>query len=393
MLPLETVLPSQLQRLLEVSRMLSSTLDLPTLLRIIIDVATELTDTEVASILLLDPKSGELYFVAASEGSNPESVLVPLEGSIAGWIVRHNQPLILDDVQSDGRHYTGVDNTTQFTTRTMLGVPLVTKERVIGALEAINKRGNATYTEQDVALLQALASQAAVAIENVRLFQQSDLIAEIMHELKTPLMAMSTAVQLLDRPDLPEVKRGELLQMMGRETARLCQMTQDFLSLARLESGRWRMVREPCNLAEIIHDVVQMQVSAASARHITISTTGLEQCPPLVGDSASIKQVLLNLVSNAVKYNRDQGEVHIRVSQTRQDELQIAVQDTGRGIAPENLARLFERFYRVPDSEGFSEGAGLGLSIAKKMVEEHNGRIEVSSVVSQGTTFCCFFPL
>lgn len=390
---LKAIRPSQLQRLLEISTMLSSTLDLKQLLRLVIEVATELTDTEVASILLLDQTTGELQFAAATGAHTPEGVVVPAEGSIAGWIVRNGQPLILDDVKADGRHYAGVDTTTQFTTRTMLGVPLDTKGRVIGALEAINKRNNAAYTEQDVTLLQALASQAAVAIENARLFQQSDLIAEIMHELKTPLMAMTAASELLTREELPSDKREDLLKMMGRETARLSKMAQDFVSLARLESGRMHIAREPFELPELIWDVVRIQQPPAAVRNITIAAHIPDDCPVLVGDSNCIKQVLINLVSNAVKYNIDEGCVTIEVDTNAMDEVVIAVSDTGRGIAPENVSRLFERFYRVPDSEGFSEGTGLGLSIAKKLLEEHNGRIEAVSELGQGTTFRCFLPL
>jgi signal transduction histidine kinase len=400
--PLQAVGAGQLHRLLEISMVLGSTLDLKELLRRVINAATELIGTEVASILLVEPKTGELYIAAASgdplgEDSSlaeppVEGTLVPFDGSIAGWIIREGQPLILDDVQADERHFTGVDEMNHFTTRTMLGVPLVTKGRVIGALEAINKRTGA-YTEEDVALLQAIAAHAAVAIENARLFQQSDLVAEIMHELKTPLTALTAASDLLAHKQLPEERRSELLQMIQRETRRLSQMTHDFLDLARLESGRIQLVRRPIDLAELVADVVHIQQPQAVAAGVTLSGNVAEGTPSLVGDYNRLKQVLLNLVSNAIKYNVPQGCVWIQVRSERPDEVMLVITDTGPGIPADRIHRLFERFYRLPDSEGFSEGTGLGLSIARKIVEEHNGRIQVESEMGQGTSFRCCLPV
>jgi signal transduction histidine kinase len=402
--PLQSVSSGHLQRLLEISMVLGSTLDLKRLLRRVINAATELTDTEVASILLVEPKTGELYIAAASgdpqdpqkdeqpaSESPVEGTIVPFANSIAGWIVREGQPLILDDVQADERHFTGLDEKTQFTTRTMLGVPLVTKGRIIGALEAINKR-TGVYTEEDVALLQAVAAHAAVAIENARLFQQSDLVAEIMHELKTPLMALTAASDLLANNQLPEERRGELLQMIQRETRRLSQMTHDFLELARLESGRVHMSRQPINVSELVQDVVHIQQPQAVACQVTLSGHVAEAVPRLIGDYNRLKQVLLNLASNAIKYNVHDGCVWIEARSETPGEVALVVADTGPGIPADNLPRLFERFYRLPDSEGFSEGTGLGLLIARKIVEEHGGRIEVESEVGKGTTFRCCLP-
>jgi signal transduction histidine kinase len=341
----------------------------------------------------VDKKTGELQFAAATgAAARSQNVIVPMEGSIAGWIVRNGQPLIIDDVQMDRRFFRGVDRSTNFLTRTMLGVPLVTKGQVIGALEAINKRGETPYTEQDVAVMQALASKAAVAIENARLFQQSDVIAEIMHELKTPLMAVTAAGELLNRPELPEVKRAELVRMIRQEAARLAKMTQEYLELARLESGRAQIYLEPVDLLGLVGDVVALQQAQAHARGISIRARLPAENPPVLGDAGRLKQVLLNLVSNAIKYNVEDGRIIVEVK-VRPGEVALAVIDTGKGIAPENLERLFERFYRVPDSEGYSEGTGLGLSIARKILEEHGGRIEVESVLGRGTTFTCVLPL
>ena len=391
--PSETLKPVHWQRLLEISRILSSTLELQPLLRQVLEVATELTDTEGASILLLDSQTGELRFAAATGQVNiGDNMVVPLEGSIAGWIVLNGKPLNLEDVQADDRHYQGIDVATQSVTHSLLGVPLLTREKVIGALEVINKKQGAAYSEQDLTLLQSLASQAAIAIENARLFQQSDLIAEIMHELKTPMMAITASTELLMYDQVKQEQRAELVKIIQHEVRRLSRMTRDYLDLARMESGRLSLEHQAVDLAVIVTEVMHIQRPQANNRFITLVYEGEVAAPPITGDADRLKQVLLNLVSNAIKYNRERGIITVRLN-CLNGELCLSVQDIGEGIAPEHLSHLFQRFYRVPGSETKSEGSGLGLSIAQRIVEAHGGRITVESVIGQGTTFSCWFPL
>ncbi|MCA9961840.1 MAG: GAF domain-containing sensor histidine kinase [Anaerolineales bacterium] len=394
----ETVSPEVLTRLLEVSTRLSSTLHLDELLDLVMVAATDLTNTQVGSILLVDEVTGQLHFAASTRGAVPEDIIVPLDNSIAGWVVRNGRSLILDDVQSDKRFYATVDKDLQFVTQSMLAVPLITNNKTIGALEVINKIDHSGYTPQDVALMEAIASQSAVAIMNARLFSQSDLLAEIMHELKTPLMAIRSASELMSRPNFPQEKHVELVNMIRREAIRLSNMTKDFLDFARLESGRVRLKNEVVDLMILILDVVRIAESQAAARHITITTQlpddlpRADRQPFLQGDGDRLKQVLLNFVSNAIKYNVENGRITI-TAQCSDNEIRIGIADTGHGIAAEDMVHLFERFYRVPQSENAAEGSGMGLAIAKKIVEQHGGRIEVASTVGEGTIFTIVLPL
>jgi len=393
----EALGPDRLQRLLEISTRLSSTLRLSELLNLVMDVSTELTNTEAASILLVDRVSGQLHFVASTSGGVPESTAVPLDGSIAGWVVRHGRSLIIDDVNQDDRHYANLDEDLAFTTRSMLAVPLVTQKGVIGALEVLNKRDGRPYTNQDVALMEALASQSAVAIVNAHLFSQSDLLAEVMHEIKTPLMAINSAAELLSRPEVPQERHGQLIAMIKRESQRLSKMTRDFLDFARLESGRVQLEMAPVDLAEVVDEAMHISQAQAAERGIAIEVHCAADLPTetssptLLADRDRLKQVLLNLVSNATKYNEDDGRITI-TAQCVQQEVHVSVADTGPGISPEDLAHLFERFYRIPGSER-RDGSGLGLSVAQKIVQEHNGRVEVASTVGEGTTFTICLPL
>jgi len=245
--------------------------------------------------------------------------------------------------------------------------------------------------------MEALASQSAVAIVNAHLFSQSDLLAEVMHEIKTPLMAINSAAELLSRPEVPQERHGQLIAMIKRESQRLSKMTRDFLDFARLESGRVQLEMAPVDLAQVVDEAMHISQAQAAERGITIEVhcaadlpteTG---SPALLADRDRLKQVLLNLVSNATKYNKDDGRITI-TAQCVQQEVHVSVADTGPGISPEDLAHLFERFYRIPGSER-RDGSGLGLSVAQKIVQEHNGRVEVTSTVDEGTTFTICLPL
>lgn len=380
------------ERLLEVTSDLASTLDLRVLLQHIVEAAQESTDSEAASLLLYDAESHQLYFEAASNIAREHlgRHAVPAEDSIAGWVFIHREPLIVADALQDARFFGEVDIRTSFETRSILGVPLHTKDKTLGVIEAVNKRAGA-FDEQDVRLLETLAAQAAIAIENARLFQQSDVVAEMVHELRTPLTALSAAAHLLQRQSIPEEQRLKLSRTVLGEVQRLNGIATDFLELARLESGRRPLLREPVDLGGLVQETLEVVRPQAEAEGVSLATDVDRNLAPIQGDRNQLKQLLLNLLTNAVKYNRHGGTVRVRVSR-EQDEVILAVSDTGRGIPADSLPHMFERFYRVPDQEGRVLGSGLGLTIAKRIAENHRGRIEVTSEIGRGSVFSVYLP-
>ncbi len=389
------LLLKRMERLMDISRTLVVTLDLPKLLSKIVLAASELCDTEVASIMLFDPQSGELRFEAATNlsGGGLQGIAVPLEGSIAGWIVTHSEPLVVPDTTKDPRWSHKVDRQTAFITRSILGVPLLTRDKTLGALEAINRRSG-TFTDEDVTVLQTLAAQASVAIVNARLFQQSDLISEMVHELRAPLTSLTAASQLLLRPDLPPDKRDQITRTIQSETGRLAQMTTDFLDMARLESGRMRFSIEAFDLTELIRECVAVIQAQATARGLRLDIRIPSDLPKLESDRGKVKQVILNLLTNAVKYNRDNGVIIVVVRLAPDGATcTVTVADTGKGIPPEAMPRMFEKFYRVPDTERTVVGTGLGLPIAKKMVEVLGGEMGVHSTYGSGSQFYFSLPV
>ncbi|MCS7286966.1 MAG: GAF domain-containing sensor histidine kinase [Anaerolineae bacterium] len=383
----------RLERLLEISLELSSTLYLRDLLGKIVRLATELTDTEASSILLLDRKTRTLYFEAAT-GVRADSLLgipVPLEGSIAGRIVQEGNPVIVEDVKADPGFYGLVDALTHFQTRSILGVPLKVKDMVIGALEVLNKRGGKPFSQEDVRLLEILAAQAAVAIENARLFQQSDFISDLVHELRTPLTAIMGYSQLMLSHEFDPATKRRFLETIHREAARLSSLVNDFLDLVRLESGRAKINKKPVQLRQLLEECVAILRPQADSRRIKVKLTVPPLLPLVPADEDRLRRVVINLLSNAIKFNRDEGSVEIKVEMA-EGEVRVSVSDTGVGISPEEIPHIFEKFYRGR-AEGEVPGSGLGLSIARQIVEAHGGKIWVESTLDQGSTFTFSIPL
>ncbi len=379
-------------RLIEISRDLASTLDLDILLDDIVRASADITHAEAASILLYDDTARQLYFQVATniDDATMRGLVVPLDKSIAGWIVLNRKSLRIDDAEKDERIFSEVDQTIGYSTKSLLGIPLVTKNKVVGVLEVVNKK-RGKFTDADESMLSVLGAQAAVAIENARLFQQSDLIQEFVHELRTPLASLSTATYLLLRPEMSREQRDQIVNNIHNETLRLNSLASSFLDLARLESGRVQFRKTRFSAADLLYEARDVMMTKAQETNIQIRVDVPNDLPLMEADRDKIKQVLLNLTSNAIKYNRPNGSILIAGNYTDND-LSILVQDTGLGIPEESIPHLFEKFYRVRDHEGKATGTGLGLSICKQIIQGHNGRIEVKSKVGMGTSITFYIP-
>src|SRR6266508_1159645 len=379
-------------RLIEISRDLASPLDLDTLLDDIVRASADITHAEAASILLYDDTSRQLYFQVATNIDEPtmRGLVVPLEKSIAGWIVTNRKSVRIDDAHKDLRFFSDVEQTVGYETKSLLGIPLITKNKVVGVLEVINKK-RGRFTDPDESMLTVLGAQAAVAIEKARLFQQSDLIAEFVHELRTPLASLSTATYLLLRPEMSLEQRDQIINNIHNETMRLNALASSFLDLARLESGRVQFRKTTFSIADLMYECKDVMASKAMEDNIQIRVESPEGLPLLEADRDKIKQVLLNLISNAIKYNRPSGTVMLRVEASDR-EMVIFVQDSGIGIPEEAIPHLFQKFYRVREHESKVAGTGLGLSICRRIVQGHGGRLEVKSKVGIGSVFTVILP-
>jgi signal transduction histidine kinase len=307
-----------------------------------------------------------------------------------------------------------------------LVVPIPLQGKTIGLLYVANRRAT-NFTRGDQEVLSRLAAQAAVAIENARLYAQvsryadeleakvaartqelqeanrqleaasrhkSEFLANMSHELRTPLNAiMGFSEVLLERMfgELNE-KQAEFVQDVLGSGRHLLALINDILDLAKVEAGRMDLQLAPVNLPLAIESAVSLIRERAGRQGISLSVTADETLGEFVADERKVRQILLNLLSNAVKFTPDGGRVETTAVRAG-DWVEIAVRDTGIGIAPEDQAAVFEEFRQVGGHHTQTrEGTGLGLALAKRFVELHGGTIRVQSAVGQGSTFTFTLP-
>ena len=379
-----------LEQLISLSRQLNSTLEMRPLLQQIVDAAREMTDADGASILLME-NDETLRFAAAAGpyASLLEITEVPLDGSIAGWAVKNREMIIIEDVPSDPRRYViqAVDPA-----QSLLAMPMVFGDQVIGVLESVTMKTRHRFTVQDTETLKTLASIAAVAVQNARLFEQSDWVAEVVHEIRTPLTAILSYADLLQRPNLAESMRDRFVTIIQQETQRVNTMATQFLDLARLESGRIRMAREPLHIAKIIAMCAEIVYPTIEENQQELQIEIPDDLPITRGDDQRIHQVILNLLSNAVKYSTPGDTITISAKYNA-SEITVAVADTGPGIPEDQLSQLFHKFARLAHRERQVSGTGLGLVISRQIVEAHKGQIWVESEIGTGSTFYFTVPI
>jgi PAS domain S-box-containing protein len=238
--------------------------------------------------------------------------------------------------------------------------------------------------EEDLRLAKLAAEQANEA--------KSEYLSRMSHELRTPLNAILGFAQLLDLDDLDTEQRDNLGHIMSG-ARHLLSLINEVLDIAAIEAGRLSLSLEPVALADVAAETVSLIRPLADQHHIVLAGPNVSCATHVLGDRQRLKQVLLNLLSNAVKYNREGGSVHLECEPVPGDRLRIKVTDTGLGIPPEALERLFVPFERVASQPTAIEGTGLGLPLSKRLAEAMGGALELVSTPNQGSTFWIELPL
>jgi signal transduction histidine kinase len=398
----------QLARLIEVSVTLNSTLNLDELLQFIIKTAQEILECQSVSILLYDEKRAELTF-AASSGSDSRrlaEIPVPLEDSIAGEVFLENRPVIISDVKTQKKHYAAVSQHVFFEVKNMLVVPMCIKNRPTGVLEALNK-GNGTFTDADQDLLSIIASQAAVAIHNARLVKalreayneisaanhlKTNFLALASHELRTPLGIIIGYATFLQ-----EESPGELSDHAKQVLNAAMQMralVDAMTNLNMLRSKEMVMHRVMVPIQLILRGAYNEVKKLAEAKGHQVNMN-LPQTPlPVKCDPEKLNTVFVNLMDNAVRFTPDGGKITISASLNPGGDMLVMIQDSGIGIEPSELKKIFNEFYQVePHTTRKHGGLGIGLPIAKGLIEAHGGRIWAESEGhNKGSTFKVLLP-
>lgn len=398
--------PEQLERLVEISLTLNSSLDVDQILDFILSTGVDLLECEGISIMLYDEEDGQLYFTAATDTNIIKlgDIPIPLEGSIAGTIFRENAPLLINDIENDPRHYRAISERTNYTVRNLLGAPLHIREHTIGVIEATNKK-QGVFDQQDVQLLSYIAAQAAIAIRNAQIVKQlqlaneelrqadklkADFMAVASHELRTPLGIVLGYATFLKEESVGEL--AEHADTMLSAAMRLRALLEDMTSMNLLYTGETQLRMELTALQTFIEQAYALETQVADEKDIRVTFHFPGETIWVQADER-LQKVFQNLLNNAIRFTPSPGEVDIYIHSENNDVL-IEFKDSGIGIPQDQLEPIFEHFYQVEHHMTRRYGGlGLGLSIARGLVELHGGRMWAESDgPNQGATFKVVLP-
>ena len=489
-----------LELLGKVGRSVTATLDLNHVLSSVVDAAVNLTEAEEGSLLLIDEQTGELYMRAGKNFKDEfvRTFRLPINDTLAGQVIRTGEPA---QIAAD----TPQKIKTAYLVKRLIYVPLRVHGRVIGVLGVDNRQRPSNFTELHVTLLNALADYAAIAIENARLFEASeierkklesiltnvedgvivvgtdrrvllvnhtardafgigdrkvegetiedvfrgsqilellqnhmgeknyrdeislddgryfnavlstikdvgtvvamqeithlkeldriktDFVNTVSHDLRSPLTAILGYVELIERAGEVNQQQREFIRRVRASVRNIADLINDLLDLGRIESGLDTR-KDLVDITEIIQEVVDNYRNQVNSKGQHLELTLEPNVPMLFGDRTRLKQMVDNILGNAVKYTPEGGEIQVS-TETERDQLILRISDTGNGIPPADQPYIFDKFYRASNIDGNIPGTGLGLAIVKSIVESHQGRIWVDSTLGKGTVFTVVLPI
>jgi signal transduction histidine kinase len=403
----------QLTALGEVGRAVSSTLDLRTVLSTIVARATQLSGTDAGVIYEYDEQR-EVFVPRATEQLEAEIVETMLatpvrkgEGA-TGQLAEMQEPIQVPDILAAPAESRVRGALVRAGYRALLAVPLVRDDHLLGGLTVIRKATGA-FAAEVIELLTTFATQSALAIQNARLFREieeksrqlevasqhkSEFLANMSHELRTPLNAIIGFSEVLTDRMFGELneKQNEYLKDIYASGTHLLSLINDILDLSKIEAGRMELELTDFDLPTALDNALTLVRERAGRGNITLRTSVDERLGEVQADERKIRQVVLNLLSNAIKFTPEGGRIDV-VAAPKDGSVEVSVSDTGVGIAPADQEAVFEEFRQVGTAEKKAEGTGLGLTLCRKFVELHGGRIWVKSQVGTGSTFTFTIPV
>jgi len=389
-----------LDALVHVCQMVAGDLDLKAVMRSAMRAAESAMNAEACTIFRRDPTGENLqfYIVDGPQSDGLVSATLPVDDhSIAGWVARHQDPLLVPDAYCDSRFNRDYDVTTGFRTRSIICAPLVAKGRPLGVIEVLNRRDGQPFDKEDVELAQAVASLIAVAILNAeehearvnaeRLAAVGQMMAGMAHCVKNILNGLQAGSYIIDQ-GLAAAPAGGVArgwEIVKRNMQFLSNIVLDMLSYSKPR----KPLCQPCKIDELCQGVAALLQQQAGAKGVTLVTSGdpMEACV----DESGIKRCLINLVGNAIDACGDSGgRVQIEAGPAATDGLlALRVRDNGCGMDASAREKIFAPFFSTKGSKG----TGLGLAVTKKIVEEHGGTIQVQSAPGAGTEFTLLLPV
>jgi len=406
----------EFESLLEVGRSIVARLELKEILPLVARSVNRVMGTSHCLLLL---RSGEDLVVAAQEGLEP-AVVDAFQGmrvgdSLSGWVIQHGQPLAIADMRADTRLMFR-DMVEHFGYRSFLGAPLRRGAECLGTLEVVTKEVR-HFEPEEQAIMLAFADQAAVAIDNARLFAEArsnlaqmaeanrrledagrlrqQYLRNVSHEFRTPLTVIKGYLEFLREAERvsPETQK-EILGVMGESCERVIEMVDTLIDVSRLEqeSAARSLQMQTLDLRQLSEASVEPLRAVAQRKGIDLGLDFPAEDLLVQGDRGLLHQVVRKLVDNALKYSSSGGRIVVR-GLVQGGDLALEVEDSGIGISPEHQTRIFEKFYVVDG--GMTRrvgGAGMGLYLVREIVRLHNGSVEVRSRPGQGSVFAVRLP-
>jgi signal transduction histidine kinase len=404
----------RLQFLSESSAVLSSSLDYSATLATLAKLCVrEIADWTVIYGVTADGSARRMHIAHRDASNNPltdELCRIPIDRRGAHPVLevaRTRRPMIVKTV-TDETLGAMAPSSRELTIARTLGVkslmivPMIARERVLGAIAFMCNDSTRQYGEEDLTLAGEIAQRAALAVDNALLFGEakhanqtkSDFLAVVSHDLRTPLTAILGYSELLEM-GVPEAIPDGSREKVGRirtSAKHLLYLLNELLSFARLDAGHEEAERRPCDVCAVVREVAAMMEPLAAERGLEL-VVRLPSAPVVIeSDSDKLSQILLNLAGNAVKYTR-RGHVDVSVAVSPSNSVAIAITDTGDGIDARHLDKIFEPFWQVdPTQRSHGGGTGLGLSVVRKLLAILNGKISVTSARGEGSTFVVTLP-
>ncbi len=393
-------LTDKLHGLIDTCRLIHFIRNLDKLLLLIVRVTTEMLNSDGCSIILCDHENHELVFhsVTGSKSSKLTQFRLAEGEGVVGSSIKSRRSIIVNDVEKDARFSKRADEVSEFSTHNILCLPLIVEKDCIGALEIVNKNNNENFNEEDLILGEAVSSQIAVAIHNVRLTEAAlkaerltaigQAVTGVAHCVKNMLNGLEGGIYILESETkekfgkIPE--RG--LEMLGRNIKRLKDLVQDMLTYSKDRKPEYK----PTNLNDLINSIIELMKVKADERKIQLNFKPDDNIQEIEIDPKGIYRCVLNLVSNAIDACEKEGaSVTLYTKTSDSNYILIEVEDQGSGMDEETLKSIFQPFF----SKKGSKGTGLGLSVTQKIIQEHGGRIEIDSILNEGSKFTIYLPL
>jgi signal transduction histidine kinase len=393
--------------------------------------AVSIFDCEAGTLYTVDDQTGDLIF-HVTFGPAADKLLgqrLPAGAGIAGLAVQKHEPVIENEAQQSVRHYKTADEQTGFISRSILAVPMQVGDRMIGVIEIINRRDTLPFFEEDVNLLTVFADQAVTVVENTRLvalneqrvpqklegtqgideaqlanLATSNFVSFVAHELKNPMTSIKGYVELLAAGSVGQINemQANFLNTIRANVERMSALISDLNDNAKIEANSLRLDFRPVDLSFTLDEVVRATRRLIEEKHQTLELQLPSQLPLARADQIRVSQILTNLINNAHKYTPEGGNILIGAEVVpngwdptgARQVVHFWVQDNGIGISPEDLDKVFQKFFRSDDSKAReAPGTGLGLNITKSLVEMMGGRIWFESEFRKGTTFHFTIPV